>query len=183
MELEEAMCINMNLRQRGFTLIETMVTLLIVSVGMLALGAFYMALIGSESDAQKRLAAVHMAEQLIEDWQKNDNPPTPVCNLLTAGNPLAGQLVIGTPISCKTTAGPDFIFDVLINEQSAQAPVPSNHPNNPNASGPNNTVMGVLLTNPTNAASTPVKVRSVKISWKHKGQSKFVILTSIRKPF
>ena len=173
---------------QGFTLIETMVTLLIVSVGMLALGAFYIALIGSESDAQKRLAAVHMAEQLIEDWQKTDVLPNAECALTQAynGQPVGATsvpLLIGNTMSCKTTAGPDFIFDILLQEQPAKAPVPPNHPNNPNATGPNNSVFGVLLTNPTVAGSTPVKVRSVKISWNHKGQPKFVILTNIAKAF
>ena len=167
---------------QGFTLIETMVTLLIVSVGMLALGSFYVTLIGSESDAQKRLAAVHMAEQLIEDWQKTDVLPTPECNLLTTGNPAAGQLNLNVTTSCKTTNGPDFIFDILLKEQPAKAPVPPNHPNNPNAAGANQNVMGELLVDTAaGAGSATVNVRSVKISWNHKGQPKFVILTNIAK--
>ena len=171
---------------QGFTLIETMVTLLIVSVGMLALGSFYVALIGSESDAQKRLAAVHMAEQLIEDWQKNNALPNAECALTQAynGQPVGATsvpLLIGNTMSCKTTAGPDFIFDILLQEQPAKAPLPPNHPNNPNAAGPNQSVMGELLINPAVAGGATVNVRSVKISWNHKGQPKFVILTSIRK--
>jgi len=166
----------------GFTLIEAMVTLLIVSVGMLALGTFYLSLIGSESDAQKRLAAVHMAEQLIEDWQKNNVLPTPDCTL-TTGNP-AGQLSIGTSITaCQVNMGTKNKFDIILNEVSAKGPVPPNHLNNPNASAPNQTRLAVLLTDPTNAGSLAVKVRSVRVSWDHKGQTKFVVLTSIRRAF
>lgn len=169
----------------GFTLIEVMVTLLIVSVGMLALGAFYSSLIGSESDAQKRLAAVHMAEQLIEDWQKNSVLPTPDCTLTTgpsAGN-AAGQLSTGTSITaCQVNMGTKIKFDILLKTVSAKGPVPPNHLNNPNASALNKTKLAVLLTDPADAGSLAVKVRSVRVSWDHKGQTKFVVLTSIRRP-
>ncbi|PHQ91690.1 MAG: prepilin-type cleavage/methylation domain-containing protein, partial [Sulfurimonas sp.] len=47
------------INSKGFSLIEVMVTMLIVSVGMLALGSFYLSAIQSEGRAQERVVATH----------------------------------------------------------------------------------------------------------------------------
>jgi len=142
----------------GFTLVEVMVTLAIVSIGMLALGAFYASMVKSEGISQERLAAVHMAEQLIESWQKANIAPTPDCTLLK-GAP-APQLVVGSTLfDCRPTTGVPVLFDIAINEVDAKAPLPPEHPNNPN--DPNafladQNVMGALLTVPADGGTAPV---------------------------
>jgi len=166
---------------RGFSLIEAMVTMLIVSVGMLALGSFYMSSIRSEGVSQQRLAAVHLAEQIIEEWQhNNDTLPTPNCQVAGVA---AGQLVLNTATaSCVPNDGVPVPFDILIDETDAEAPIPNGNPryitDGGTAGGP--PIMGKLLRD----TGAKVKVRKVKVSWTNAaGQVKHILLTHItRKP-
>ncbi|PIV29030.1 MAG: hypothetical protein COS35_14170, partial [Zetaproteobacteria bacterium CG02_land_8_20_14_3_00_50_9] len=163
----------------GFTLTEVLVTLTVISIGMLALGSFYVSSISQEGIAQERLAAVHMAEQLIEDWQQTNNPPTPECTLAPKGK-APGQLVVGkTLASCTPNIGVPVLFDIFINEVDAKGPIPPEHANNPNASGPGASILGPFLEDPTNPSSASVKLRSVKVSWMHKNELRSVLLTHI----
>jgi len=161
------------MKQRGFTLVEVLVALVVISVGMLALGSFYTSMIQQESIAQERITAVHMAEQLIEDWERDNQPPTPSCKV---GNN-APTLVLGTVTTgCKAsvaTAVP-MTYDILIDEQPAKAPLPVTHPNNPSVTTNNSSGVGMYpmltLTNAQGQViqnSPPVMVRSVRVSWTH----------------
>jgi type IV pilus modification protein PilV len=165
---------------KGFSLIEVLVTLLIVSVGMLALGSFFVTSIRSEGQAQQRLAAVHLAEQIIEDWQKSNATPTPNCKVAGAVPTLT---INGAAITdCVPNDGVPVPFDILIEEANAQAPIPNAHKLYPGAAG-GAPMMGNLLQDPTNAGSAKVKVRKVKVSWTVNEQKKSVLLTHItRKP-
>jgi len=164
------------MKQKGFTLVEVLVALVVISVGMLALGAFYTSMIKQESIAQERIEAVHMAEQLIEDWERTNKPPTPNC---TVPNGTVKPLIVGTQLQGCTVdigKGVPVSFDILINEQPAKAPLPVSHPNNPNTITPvinssgvdvytmlqKTDVYGNVIQN-----SPPVMVRSVTVSWTH----------------
>jgi len=165
--------------EKGFSLIEAMVTMLIVSVGMLALGSFYMSSIRSEGASQQRLAAVHLAEQIIEDWQHTttNTLPTPNCKVAGAA---AGQLALNTTItSCVPNDGVPVPFDILIEEADAKAPITNSHALYAGAAG-GPPMMGSLLRD----TGTNVKVRKVKVSWTNAGgQAKHILLTHItRKP-
>jgi len=175
--------------RQGFTLVEILVTLVIVSVGMLALGAFYTSMISQESIAQERISAVHMAEQLIEDWEANDSlatPTTPTPDCLVAG--AAVTLVVGTATQncvAPITKGIPIAYTILLNETAAQAPLPVTHPNNPSvvvadASGLGMYPMLTLSDANQNiiGGSPQVMVRSVQVSWTH-GKQLSVHLTHI----
>ena len=168
--------------ERGFTLIEVLVTLLIVSVGMLALGAFFTTSIHQEGVAQERIAAVHMAEQIIEAWQDGNAVPTPDCTVSGA----VPTLVIGTTTTnCRASNGVPVAFDLTLREAPATAPLPTTHPNN----GTGAVVTGNLLsgvdpyTQQVIAGSTSVKVRTVTVAWTHGGQSRSVFLSHITRFF
>ncbi len=165
--------------EQGFSLIEVMVTLLVVSVGMLALGSFYVSSMQSERVSQERVAAVHLAEQILEDWQNTNSNPTPDCQIAGVA---AGALVVGAEISsCVMNNGIRTPFNILINEFPAKAPVPKGHPSHSGATTAPE--MGVLLQDPANAASSPVNVRTVRVSWTVTGKTRKVLLTHItRKP-
>lgn len=62
-------------RQGGFTLIETLVAMLIISFSLLALGAFTIAVLSSDSVAIQRNVATHIAEEYMEDWAATDTAP------------------------------------------------------------------------------------------------------------
>jgi len=158
---------------RGFTLIEILVTLVIVSVGMLALGSFYTQMIMQESVAQERITAVHMAEQLIEDWEANNAIPTPDCFI--AG--VQATLVLAqatTNCVAPVATGIPISYTILLSESAAKAPLPVSHPNNPSINVADSTgvgmypmLMGIDAYSNVIANSPQVKVRSVKVSWTH----------------
>jgi len=160
----------------GFSLIEMMVTMLIVSVGMLALGSFYFSSISAERVAQERVAAVHLAEQIIENWQKDNSNPIPDCQVAGVA---AVALVPNAPIlaGCVPNNGIPVPLDISITELDASAPIPNAHLLHPTGAGA--PVMGNLLTVPTNAASAHVKIRTVKVAWAVQGKARDVMLTHI----
>ncbi|MDQ6990528.1 MAG: type II secretion system protein [Mariprofundaceae bacterium] len=166
--------------KRGFTLVEILVALVIVSVGMLALGSFYTSMISQEGIAQERIIAVHMAEQLIEDWQNTNTPPTPNCiiNGVAAGVLPINILPTTNPMisisNCRVNNGISVAFTIILTETPAKAPLPVSHPNNPSLNVTDSTGVGMypLLTlsdasGNVIAGSPQVKVRSVKVSWIH----------------
>lgn len=63
-----------NSSQRGFTLIELMVTMLIASVAMLAIASLMIQVISSDSVAIQRSVATHIAEQQLENWYNGTTP-------------------------------------------------------------------------------------------------------------
>jgi len=160
--------------RQGFTLVEILVTLVIVSVGMLALGSFYTSMISQESIAQERISAVHMAEQLIEAWQANNTTPRPDCSVGGVASP---ALVVGTATQncvAPIAKGIPISYTILLNETAAQAPLPVTHPNNPSTTVIDSSGVGVYsmltLTDVNNnviGGSPQVKVRSVQVSWTH----------------
>jgi len=136
--------------KQGFTLVEILVTLVIVSVGMLALGSFYTSMISQESIAQERITAVHMAEQLMEDWSASNTPPTPTCKVNGATPTLivnTGTQNTKTP-NCVASVGVPIAYTILLREKAAKAPLPVSHPNTP----PN---IVQTIANASAAASTP----------------------------
>lgn len=80
---------------KGFTLIETLVALLIISISLLALGAFTIAVLSSDNVAVQRSIAVHLAEKKLEQWNAANAP-------LDTTNPETINGVVYT-IQTKTT--------------------------------------------------------------------------------
>lgn len=64
----------------GFTLIEALVTLVIISVSLLALGAFTLTVLSTDNTARHRTVATHLAEQELERWFQTDVAPAPGTN-------------------------------------------------------------------------------------------------------
>ncbi|NWF38154.1 prepilin-type N-terminal cleavage/methylation domain-containing protein [Mariprofundus sp. NF] len=164
--------------ERGFTLIEILVALVIVSVGVLALGGFGISIMGSGQVSRERLTAVHLAEQVLEFWQNdaNDRPPSiavGTCGLTTLGADPAGYPVT---VSCTPDAGIGISYTIVVNRSVAQAPLPS-LPNNSFAGINNNGAVGVRDMVGTITPWTKV----VTVSWLNKGNSRSVFLTHMTK--
>lgn len=159
----------------GFTLIEIMVTLVIISVGLLALGLFTVVTIDQGEVSRERLSAVHLAERVIEGWQHdvNDQPQPVVCT--GGGGPVTVTPVVGTSVNCTPVSGVAISYTIKLTTSQATAPLPPGAPGNP---GPS-IAFGPLTWQGTATPTNKVYVKVVKVTWKHKGKQHSVFLTHI----
>lgn len=169
---------------RGFTLIEVMVTLVILAVGMLALETLYISVIDSQHVAQERLVAVNLAEQVLEDWQYNAKDYVPkissTCILSTRTSKPAYPL----SVSC-TPSTLAVKYAIQASTSPAEAPLPTS-PNDgsfplvsPNPGSFSIRAMKPVRT-PAGASSVTPMLKVVKVSWTHKGRpEKPIVLTHI----
>jgi len=155
----------MNIRnQQGFTLIETLVTLVIVSVAVLSLGGFTLSMVGSGQVSRDRLTAVHLAEQILEYWQHDagDNVPT----IAAAGCSLSAATAAPTyPVTVTCTASSGGTFTITSTETQATGPLPANL----------STFKAFTKQGYTNTPYT----KGVSISWTHQGKTHSVYLTHL----
>jgi len=84
---------------RGFTLVELLVALVIISVGLLALGAFTIGVLKSDKVAQQRTVAVHLAEQELEKWYQSGVAPAASTSFTVNGAVYKLETFGGTPSS------------------------------------------------------------------------------------
>jgi len=146
--------------QRGFSLIEIMVTLVILAFGLLSLGMFNIAVVDDGEVARERTAAVHLAEQIMEQWQHSstDSLPSLPCKGSTV------TLSPGTTSTCTPVQGVAIPFSITPAVMSAKAPLPN---------GGGNISMKNLTGTPT-----PVE-KLLTVNWLHKGINHSIYLTHI----
>ncbi len=156
--------------ERGFTLIEAMLAMVIVSIGVLSLQAFYSSILQSEVTSEARLTAVHMAEQIIEEWQQSNttNPPSVQC----AAGPTA--LPLDTPTTCVGTGSNTTSFSITASISPARAPMPP-----ATAGGTVNWAVMSPYTNPNTGVTIAPYTRAVTVSWQYKGETRQVMLTHL----
>lgn len=63
-------------REKGFTLVETLVAMVIVSVTLLAMGLLTTSVMRSDTTAKQRTVAMQVAEQALETWYSGGTPLT-----------------------------------------------------------------------------------------------------------
>jgi len=151
---------------KGFTLIEILVTLVIVSVAVLSLGSFTVSMVGSGQVSQQRLAAVHMAEQALEYWQHDSNDYAPTvsstdCSMSAAASAPAYPV----SVTCTPSSGASSSFTIISDQAQATGPLASNLSAFQNFSkqGYNNTPQTKVVT----------------VSWTHRGKTHAVYLTHL----
>jgi len=150
-------------KQTGFTLIEVLVALIIVSVAVLSLGSFTISTVSTGQVSRERLSAVHLAEQVLEFWQHDANDNAPVI-----GNGCA--LTTGAPnmpinVTCTPTTGIGISYTVQAAEVQVSGPLPASLSAFQNFAkqGYNNTPQTKLVT----------------VSWSNKGKSHSIYLTHL----
>ncbi len=163
---------------RGFTLIEILVALTIVSVGVLALGSFSISSLGSGQTSRERLTAVHFAEQFIEEWQQTDTLPTldasycktAVSWTVSTANTASPCPVSGTATTSVATCTPLFgsQLSYVISATESQVCGPP--------TGGGNTFNFYSAATPPNP-----KTKLVNVSWTRKGKTRSVFLTHLSK--
>jgi prepilin-type N-terminal cleavage/methylation domain-containing protein len=149
----------------GFTLIEILITLVIVSVALLSLGSFAISIIDSGQQSRERLSAVHLAEQVLEFWQHDSNDFVPSIAsdcVLTTGSSIPSPSITAT---CTPTTGVSMAHTVVASNTQASGPLPSNL-----SAFQSFTSAGLTLTPMT---------KVVTVSWSHKGTARSVYLTHL----
>lgn len=159
---------------RGFTLVEVLVTLVIVSVAVLSLGGFSLNIIGSGQVDRERLTAVHLAEQAIEYWQHDANDYAPkISSACVLSKGVAGTIFSA---NCTPTSGVSISYTINMDKLTATAPLPTK----PNGNGTNKGLFAVR--NMIGSAAAKPMIKAVMVTWSHKGKSRSVYLTSMATP-
>jgi prepilin-type N-terminal cleavage/methylation domain-containing protein len=149
----------------GFTLIEILISLVISSVIILSLGRFAITIIDNGQLSRERLSAVHLAEQVLEFWQRDTNDYLPTiasdCTLTTASS------APGYPSNntCTPVTGVSIAHTVVASETQASGPLPSNLSSFQSFTSSGLTVMPMT--------------KVVTVTWMHKGTSRSVFLTHL----
>ena len=154
--------------QRGFTLIEILIVLMLTAIALLALGTFSLSVMDSGTVSRERLTAVHLAEQVIEEWQHSSNDYFP--SIASDCTMSAGSAVVSTStsVTCTPAVGVKAHFTIVASVAGAQAPLPDGAGN----------VSFAALSGTATYPNTPV-VKLVTINWTHKGESKSIYLTHL----
>jgi len=157
--------------QRGFTMIEVLIAMLMTTVALMALGSFSLAMMDSGSVSRERLTAVHLAEQVIEAWQIDASDFRPV---LSATCALSTGSSTTSPTSQSCKPGSQTSYTVSMTTTQAQAPLPTK----PNNNGSNDGSFSIR-----NMIGTPTPyVKAVTVTWTHKNDTHSVYLTSLTRP-
>jgi len=96
------MQINTHRRQRGLSLVEVFVALLVLSVGLIALAKLQVDLVRGSSDARARTIALSLAEEKVEDLRTFARTDGTGAWSITA-NPMAWSYVNGPAITTPPT--------------------------------------------------------------------------------
>jgi len=152
--------------EAGFTLIEILVTLVIVSVAVLALGNFTISMVGSGQVSRERLAAVHIAEQVLEYWQHDNNDYAPVvsaadCSLSAAASVPAYPV----SVTCTPASGGSSAFTIVNDQVQATGPLASN--------------LSVFQNFTKQAYNNTPQTKVVTVSWSHRGKTHSIYLTHL----
>ena len=163
---------------KGFTLIEILVALVIISVGVLSLGSFSISTLSSGQVSRERLTAIHLAEQILEEWQKSGALPTlDSTNYCQAPAPWTAT-TLPTVAPCPTTK----TMTVSTSTCTPLAGVKANYTIVVKESplcGPSN-IAGApfVFYNGSTAVPNP-KTKIITVNWTHSGKSRSVFLTHI----
>lgn len=152
-------------QEAGFTLIEILIALIISSVIILSLGAFAISIMDSGQVSRERLSAVHLAEQVIEFWQRDANDRLPTiasdCSMTTASSTPTYPVTV----TCTPTTGVATAYTLVAGQTQASGPLATNLTAFQNFSQVGFTV-------------TPM-TKVVTVTWSHKGTSRSVFLTHL----
>jgi len=149
--------------QAGFTLIEILVTLVIVSVAVLSLGNFTISMVGSGQVSRERLTAVHLAEQVLEYWQHDSNDYAPVIAAADCSLSAAAAAPASVSVTCTPSTGIGAAYTIVSNQVQAAGPLPASQ----------STFQVFTKQGYNNTPQTKV----VTVSWTHKSKTHSIYLT------
>jgi len=153
--------------ERGFTLIEILIVLMLTAIALLALGTFSLSVMDSSTGSRERLTAVHLGEQVIEEWQHSSNDYLPVIASDCSMSNAASIPTYPKTYTCTPATGVQVVFSVVASVFDARAPLPD---------GAGNVSFSAM--SKQGFSNTP-KLKLVTVSWSHKGKTKSIYLTHL----
>jgi len=142
-------------REGGFTLIEAMIALIIISIGLLALGSFTVSVMRADANARARTLATHIAEQMIEEWSASGT--------LTAYGSLAVPAAGGTETATYTSSDINVTYTLTAEASSMIGPIPDG--------------AGAVADQALTGTPTPPVEKKVTVAWSNGGNTYSVFLT------
>ncbi|MFQ5345120.1 MAG: prepilin-type N-terminal cleavage/methylation domain-containing protein [Mariprofundus sp.] len=155
----------------GFTLVEILVTLVIVSVAALAIGSFTVAIQGGDQVSRERGTAVSLAEQLLEFWQQDPNDHAPRISTDCSLVPSAATPSYPIKVTCTPATGMKIPYDIEINYSPAIGPLSKDL----------NNFKTFDAKKRGSVTNVTAHIQFVKISWSNQGKSHFIYLTNLSK--
>ncbi len=154
-------------REGGFTLIESMVTLVVISAGLLALGSFTIGVLRSDATARARIVATHVAEQMLEEWSATGDLDT------TFGFSVPAAPTNSSSTNTQTGSYPASDINITYALTASVTRMVADLPNGVrNGTG---TPTSAML---DGATTTPVE-KKVTVSWTRDGRTHSVYLTHV----
>lgn len=145
----------------GFTIIEVLVALVIVSVAVLSLGSFTVSTMSTGQVSRERLSAVHLAEQILEYWQHDAQDFAPSisssCALTPGTTALPGANVVCSPPG-------SIAYTIALSRSQLTGPLPGF------STFQNFTQYGY---------SYAPYTKLVTVTWSHSGRSRSIYLTHV----
>lgn len=138
---------------RGFTLIESMIALVVISVGLLALGSFTISVLSADALARERIVANHVASLALEEWAQTGDLAT---FGITPPSAPATSTGVNTVTATHTPAELNVQYTITASASRILAPLPD---------GVGGVADGMLT-----GTTTPIE-KKVEVSWTHKGRS------------
>ncbi|WP_100266565.1 type IV pilus modification PilV family protein [Mariprofundus ferrinatatus] len=154
----------------GFTLIEILIALVVVSIGVMALGSFGITTMSSGQTSRERLTAVHLAEQVLEFWQQDANDRVPSIASDCAMTTMGSVPTYPTSNTCTPATGVGIEYTITTNKTTATGPLASNLSSMQN------------FIQPTGYANVP-QTKLVTVTWARRGQTRSVYLTHLTKVY
>jgi len=150
----------------GFTLIEILVTLVIVSVAVLSLGSFTVSMVSSGNVSRERLAAVHVAEQVLEYWQHDNSDFAPTISSTDCSMSTATSLPpYPVSVTCRPASGVSVSYTIVSDQIQASGPLPSN--------------LSAFQSFTKQGYNNTPQTKVVTVSWSHQGKGHSIYLTHL----
>ena len=157
--------------EQGFTLIEAMITLVIISVGLLALGSLTVSVMRSDANAKARTMATHLAEQMLEEWSATGALAT--FGVVMPATPTDVATMNTSAAALYTSTDINVTYTLTASVSRMVADIPGGTSNSTVPPGPSGAATAGML---NSDATTPVE-KKVTVSWSNGGQTYTVYLT------
>ncbi len=150
---------------RGFTIIEALIAMLIAMVALLAIGSFFITVLDQGQVARERLAAVHLAESLLEDWQNDAQDRFPGIRADCSTRPFNQPRHYPVKATCSPSSSPVH-YQITADVVPAKGPLPP-------------APLAIRdFGRPAGFVVAP-RVKVVKVAWTHKQQGREVFLMDV----